>query len=56
MAAPERKLLLAAHAHSAMTTSSSVSGALSMASQLRCTCMRENAEYSDSKVALFMVL
>ncbi len=27
-----------------------------IASQVRCTCMREKAEYIASKVALFMVL
>ena len=55
MARPERKLLLVVHASSASTTSSSCSGAFMMASQVRCTCMREKAEYSDSKVALLAV-
>ncbi len=41
-------LLVAAQIHSASTTSSSESGALMIASQVRCTCMRENAEYIAS--------
>src|ERR1700704_3136778 len=56
MATPERKLLLVAQASSASTTSSSSTGAFMMASQVRCTCMREKAEYMDSNVALFIVL
>ena len=51
IAMPDITLLLAAHSHSAITMSSSSSGALSSDSQVRCTCMRENAEYSDSKLA-----
>ena len=53
---PDRKLLAAAHSASAKTMSSRLTGAFMIASQVRCTCMRENAEYSASKVALFMVL
>jgi len=49
------RALLAAHAHSPASTSSSVMGVLTIASQVRCTCMRENAENSDSKVAAYMV-
>ncbi len=37
-------------------TSSSVIGAFMIASQVRCTCMREKPEYSTSNVAAFMVL
>ena len=42
-------LLVAAHTHSAKTTSSSETGALMIASHVRCTCIRENAEYIASK-------
>src|SRR3990167_10658340 len=55
MASPARKLLLAAQTSSASTTSSSVRGAVMIASQVFCMCMRENAEYMASNVALFMV-
>ena len=44
IARPERKLLAAAQTSSASTTSSSPTGALTIASQVFCTCMRENAE------------
>ena len=56
MAKPDRKLLLAAHMASASSTSSRLSGVFMIASQVFCTCMRENAEYSASKVAVFIVL
>src|SRR5690242_16383006 len=55
IAVPDIVALLAAHSHSPATTSSSDSGAYINASQVFCTCMREKAEYSDSKVAAFMV-
>ena len=48
--------LVAAHIHSASTTSSSEIGALMMPSQVRCTCMRENAEYMPSKLAVNIAL
>ena len=48
--------LKAAHSISASTTSSSRTGAFMMPSQVRCTCMRENAEYSASNDAAFMAL
>ncbi len=56
IATPESTLLEAAQASSASTTSSRSTGAFMMASQVRCTCMREKAEYMDSNVALFIVL
>jgi hypothetical protein len=40
----------AAQIHSANTTSSSEIGALMIASHVRCTCIRENAEYIASKL------
>ena len=36
--------------------SSSATGAFRMPSQVFCTCMRENAEYSASKVAASIAL
>ena len=48
--------LVAVHSHSAITTSSSDTGALMMPSHVRCTCMRENAEYMPSKLAVNMAL
>ena len=48
--------LYAAHSISASTMSSRLTGAFMMPSQVFCTCMRENAEYSASKVAAFMEL
>src|SRR5262249_60029475 len=48
IAATDITLLVAAQIHSARTTSSSEIGALMIASQVRCTCMRENAEYIAS--------
>ena len=56
IAAPDIVLLSAAHTHSPTTTSATVMGACRMPSQVRCTFRRENAEYSASKVALFMAL
>jgi hypothetical protein len=43
-ATPERKLFEAAHTHSAKTTSSRLTGALRMPSQVRCTCIRAKPE------------
>jgi hypothetical protein len=51
IAATENRLFSAAHSISANTMSSSAMGAFMMLSQVFCTCMREKAEYSDSKVA-----
>ena len=48
--------LKAAQSISASTTSSSCTGAFMMPSQVRCTCMREKAEYSASKDAAFIAL
>ena len=50
------RALLPAQIHSASTTSSSDSGALMIASQVRCTYMRENAEYMPSKLAVNIAL
>ncbi len=50
------KLLLAAHTHSATSTSSSVIGAFMIASHVFCTCMREKPEYIASKEAAIIVL
>src|ERR1041384_4576308 len=55
-ATPDNMLLLAAHTASPMTTSSSITGAFMIASQVFCTCMRENPEYIASNDALIMVL
>src|SRR5512132_4144409 len=49
IASTDITLFDAAHIHSANTTSSSEMGALMIASHVRCTCMRENAEYIASK-------
>src|SRR5512134_2433359 len=46
----------AAHTHSANTTSSSEIGALVIASQVRWTCIRENAEYIASKLDVNIAL
>ena len=46
----------AAQIHSANTTSSSDSGALMIASQVRCMCIRENAEYIASKLDVNIAL
>jgi hypothetical protein len=48
--------LNAAHSISAITMSSSPTGAFMMPSHVFCTCMRENAEYSASKLAAFIAL
>ena len=56
IASTEITLLVAAQTHSANTTSSSDIGALMIASQVRCTCMRENAEYIASKEEVNMAL
>mgnify|MGYP002682756376 CR=1 FL=1 len=48
--------LVAHQAHSASTTSSSAIGALMMPSHVRCTCIRENAEYMPSKLAVNIAL
>lgn len=50
------RLLNAAHSISASTMSSRVSGACSKPSQVFCTCIRLNAEYSASKLAAFIAL
>ena len=49
IASTDITLFDAAQIHSANMTSSSETGALMMASHVRCTCMRENAEYIASK-------
>ena len=49
-------IMNAAHSISANTTSSSRTGAFMMPSQVRCTCMREKAEYSASNDAAFIAL
>src|SRR5215471_4807728 len=46
----------AAQTHSANTTSSSEIGALMIASHVRCTCIRENAEYMASKLDVNIAL
>ena len=56
MASTENSALKAAHNISPSTTSSRPTGAFMMPSQVFCTCMRENAEYSASKLAAFMAL
>ena len=56
MAVPDSVALSAAQIHSPSTTSAAVMGACMMPSQVRWTLRRENAEYSASKVALFMAL
>ena len=55
IAAPENSDLVAAQNSSPATTSASPSGVLRMASQVFCTCMREKAEYSASKLAAYML-
>src|SRR3970040_2426572 len=55
-AVPESTLLLAAQTASPMTTSSSVTGALMIASHVFWTCIREKPEYIASNDALIMVL
>src|ERR1700687_5225820 len=56
IAITDMTLLLAAHIHSAKRTSSSDSGALMIASHVRCMCMRENAEYIASNDAVNIAL
>jgi hypothetical protein len=56
IAAPDSTDLSAAHAHSPSTTSVLVIGACRIPSHVRCTFNRENAEYSPSNEALFIVL
>ncbi|MCY1368433.1 hypothetical protein D9M69_554120 [compost metagenome] len=56
MAVTENSALKPAHNISASTTSSRLTGAFMMPSQVFCTCMRENAEYSASKLAAFIAL
>ena len=46
----------AAQIHSANITSSSEIGALMIASHVRCTCIRENAEYIASKLDVNIAL
>ena len=48
--------VLATAQASTVDPSSSVTGALSMASHVFCTCMREKPEYIASKDAVFIVL
>ena len=55
MAVTVNSALKAAHSISA-STSSRLMGAFMMPSQVFCTCMRENAEYSASKLAAFIAL
>src|ERR1700675_178166 len=56
IAITDMTLLLEAHIHSAKRTSSSDSGALMIASHVRCMCMRENAEYIASNDAVNIAL
>ena len=56
MAVMVKSDLKAAHSISAKSTSSKRMGAFMMPSHVFCTCMREKAEYSASKVAAFMAL
>ena len=51
-----KSALKAAQSISASTTSSSRTGAFMMPSQVRCTCMREKAEYKASNEAAFIAL
>src|SRR5437762_10058602 len=55
MVAPESHALLAAQTISPATTSSMVSGAYRIASQVFCPCMREKPENIDSKEAVNIV-
>ena len=55
-ALPAITLFVAAQIVSAMTMSSSVTGAFRIASHVFCTCMRENPEYIASNDALIIVL
>ncbi len=56
IAAVEITAFDAAQTHSANTTSSSDSGALMIASHVRCMCIRENAEYIASKLDVNIAL
>ena len=56
IAAVDMTAFVAHQTHSASTTSSRAIGALMMPSQVRCTCMRENAEYIASKLAVNIAL
>ena len=56
IARPDNRLLDVAQVSSPNITSSSVIGAFRIASQVRCTCIREKLEYSTSNVAAFIVL
>src|SRR6185369_9848071 len=56
MAAVDVTAFDAAQIHSANITSSSEMGALMIASQVRCTCIRENAEYIASKLEVNIAL
>ena len=56
MAVTVNSALKAAHSISASNTSSSPTGVFKIPSQVFCTCMREKAEYSASKLAAFMAL
>ena len=56
MAVTVNSALKAAQSISASTTSSSPTGVFMMPSQVFCTCMREKAEYSASKLAAFIAL
>ena len=56
MAVTVNSALKPAHSISAITTLSRLTGAFMMPSQVFCTCMRENAEYSASNEAAFIAL
>src|SRR5438270_13683065 len=56
MAVVDMTALVPHQIHSATTTSSSDIGALMIASHVRCTNMRENAEYMPSKLAVNIAL
>ncbi|OIQ75709.1 hypothetical protein GALL_426230 [mine drainage metagenome] len=56
MATPLSIALLAAQVSSPSSTSSSDVGVTRMASHVFCTCMREKAEYSASKLAAIITL
>ena len=56
MAVTVNSALKAAQSISASSTLSRLMGAFMMPSQVFCTCMREKAEYSASKLAAFMAL
>ncbi|OIQ64726.1 hypothetical protein GALL_537210 [mine drainage metagenome] len=56
MAVTVNRDLKAAHNISASTILPRLTGAFMMPSQVFCTCIREKAEYSASKLAAFMAL